>query len=135
VKGILADANSVGHVRLLLQLFQSEGRREFWEFLNLAAPGFADLGLLPTYSDQAVWLRCQQERLILITINRNEEGPDSLEATLQTLNEATSLPVVTIADAHRLLNERSYAERAADKLLEYLFDMDQYLGAGRLYIP
>jgi hypothetical protein len=42
---------------------------------------------------------------------------------------------VTLADADRILDERAYAERAVVKLLEYLLDIDNYLGTGRLYVP
>ena len=43
--------------------------------------------------------------------------------------------VVTIADPDRLMRDRDYAERAAAQLLEYLLDLENLRGAGRLYIP
>jgi hypothetical protein len=135
VKGILADVNSEGHVRALLRALQEETRQEYWTFLKLTVPHFADLGLQQRDPDRLIWLKCQQEQLVLITANRNDDGPDSLEATIRTLGTADSLPVLTLADADRILHERSYAERVADKVLTYLFDIDHFRGAGRLYVP
>jgi hypothetical protein len=120
---------------LLVQLFRAESRREVWTYLGFTVATFQDLGLQPEDSDRVVWQRCQAEQLVLITTNRNDEGPDSLESTIRTLVIPSSLPVITLADAKRLLFDRSYADRTADKLLEYLFDLDQYYGAGRLYVP
>jgi hypothetical protein len=58
-----------------------------------------------------------------------------LEATIRTHGTSQSLPVFTLADANRVLNERSYAERVSDRLLEFLFDIEGLRGAGRLYLP
>jgi hypothetical protein len=135
MKGILADVNCEGHLRLLLHLFQDESRCEFWDHLKLTTPSFADLGLAEDATDATVWERCQQEQLVLLTINRNADGPDSLEVALRTLSTTDSLPVVTVADARRLMQDRVYAEKAADKFLVYLFEMDKHLGTGRLYVP
>jgi hypothetical protein len=122
-------------LRYLLRLLNEESRREFWEYLHLQALDFAALGLTPDATDRAVWRRCQQEQLLLLTANRNAEGPDSLEATLQDECRPDSLPVFTLADAGRFLRDRAYAEQAADKLLEDLFDIEHYRGVGRLYLP
>ncbi len=46
-----------------------------------------------------------------------------------------SLPVFTIADANRVVNDRDYARRVAEKLLEYLLMIDGVRGAGRMYVP
>jgi hypothetical protein len=127
--------NCEGHLQVLLRLFQDEDRLEFWTFMNLDTPSFSDLGLLPDSPDQLVWQRCQDERLVLLTGNRNAQGADSLEMVIRTLGTVHSLPVVTLADATRLLHDGIHARRAADKLLQILFEIDQHRGAGRLYIP
>ena len=135
MKGLLADVNDGKQVRVLLMLLQEEPRAEFWKHLGLIVPTFADLGLHPRSTDLDVWCKCQAEELLLITANRNDDGPDSLEATIRTYTTPQSLPVFTLADANRILNERSYAELVADRLLEYLYDMDHLKGSGRLYLP
>ena len=135
MKGLLADVNNIKQVLILLMLLREESRSELWQHLNLTAPTFAELGLHPRSADTDVWRRCQEEQLVLITANRNDDGPDSLEATIRTHGTSQSLPVFTLADANRVLSERSYAELVADRLLEYLCDIDNLRGAGRLYLP
>jgi len=49
----------------------------------------------------------------LIAGNRNDDGPDSLEAVIRDENQPDSLPVVTIANPDRMLNDRLYAEEVA----------------------
>ena len=44
-------------------------------------------------------------------------------------------PVPTLANDQRVLRDRPYAEAVADRLLEILFDIDNYRGTGRLYVP
>ena len=135
VHGILADANCAGHLALLLRLFQQHWRQEVWEFLGLAQVSFADLGLPPDASDRAVWEACQREHVVLLTANRNDEGPESLASTIQPQNTPQSLPVFTLANDQRVLRDRQYAETVANRLLEAVFDIDSYRGTGRLYLP
>jgi hypothetical protein len=101
----------------------------------MAVRSFADLGLFPESSDRDVWMKCQEEELLLITSNRNAKGADSLEEVIRTLGTSSCLPVFTIGDPRRLFRDREYAERAADRFLEDLFDMANHRGVGRIYIP
>jgi len=135
VHGILADANCEGHLALLLRLFHQRWRQEVWEFLSLVQVSFADLRLLPDASDREVWEVCQREHVVLVTANRNDAGPESLEATLQHQNTPQSLPVFTLANDQRVLRDRQYAGTVADRLIEALFDIDSYRGTGRIYLP
>lgn len=135
VHGLLADANCLGHLAVLLPLFHSGWRREIWEALHLMLVSFADLGLQADASDRVVWDVCQRAQVVLLTANRNDDGPESLEATLQYHNTPTSLPIFTFANDQRVLRDRGYAEAVADRLLEFLFDIDRYRGTGRLYVP
>jgi len=96
---------------------------------------FRDLGWDHTFTDDQVWTRCQAAGLILITANRNMDGPDSLEATLRRQNQSDSLPVYTISNAKWFLLDDDYARRVADRHLDDLYKIKQYLGAGRLYVP
>ena len=72
--------------------------------------------------------------MILLTHNRNMRDADSLEQTLREENMLTSLPVITVSRADRL-RERTYRERCAVRLVEIVLEIEQYLGAGRLFIP
>ena len=119
----LADANWAGHLALLVRLFHESWRRDVGEVLHLTPVSFADLGLQADASDREVWEACQRTQVVLLTANRNDAGPASLEATIQQHNTTESLPVFTLANDQRVLRDRPYAEAVADRLLEFLFDM------------
>jgi hypothetical protein len=53
-----------------------------------------------------------------------------LEAVIRAENQPDCLPVVTIANPDRL-----YAETVAVRLLDYLILIENYRGAGRIYVP
>jgi hypothetical protein len=135
VKGIVADNNILGHFGLLLALLQVAERKEFWIHLALATPSFAEVGLADDTPDRIVWETCQMRELVLLTTNRNQHGPNSLEATIRALNTVDSLPVLTIGNGDRMLQDKTYAAAVADRVLQYLFDIDVHRGAGRLYVP
>jgi hypothetical protein len=130
----MADHDIEGQFRELLGLFLSPAWREVWEGLNISVETFPGLGLAENDPDAVVWQTCQARQVILVTGNRNDEGPDLLEATICQFNRPDSLPVFTIGDPQRFPS-RSYVERTAERLLEYLLDIDAYRGTGRLYIP
>lgn len=73
--------------------------------------------------------------MVLITGNRNDDGPDSLEATLRRANSPACLPVFTLANPKRIYKDREYAFQVAVKFLEYFLDIENYRGVGRLYVP
>ena len=133
--GLIADLNLEGHFRILLRLLEEPSRRELWSDLGWTAVTFEALGLPRTAPDVLVWTTCQQQQLVLLTANRNDEGPDSLEAAIRDLNKPESLPVFTVGNLDRFMNSRAYAEAVADQVLEYTFDIDNYRGTGRLYLP
>ena len=85
--------------------------------------------------DSLIWETCQKEELVLITENRNDDDPDSLESTIQARNTATSLPVFTIANIPHLRTSREYADRIIESLLDALLRIDALRGTGRLYPP
>lgn len=133
--GILADNDVDGHWRYILELLQQEPWREFWAEMGFAVHTFETLGLPRDTCDSELWRECQKRQIILITGNRNRAGPDSLEAEIQTHNSSGCLPVLTLANRQRILRDTDYAQRTAERLLEYLFDIDKLRGAGRLYVP
>jgi hypothetical protein len=135
MRGILADIN-VGKQRdALLSIWTSDVWREIWNGLGLVIESFPTLGLSYDATDALIWTTCQREQLVLISGTRNKDGPSSLEATIRNENIAESLPIVTIADTERVLQDRLYAELVAERLLERLISIDDFRGAGRLYVP
>ncbi len=135
MRGILADVNAEGHVGWLITIFESDDWVEFWTDMDLDVESFAGLDLDRNTPDDEVWRRCQAEDLVLITGNRNHAGPDSLEAAMRAENTVDSLPVITIADANRIIYDRTYAVQTAVRILEYLTAIEHHLGAGRLFAP
>ncbi len=73
--------------------------------------------------------------MILITDNRNDESPESLNAAIRTFSTPQSLPVFTIADLDRFGTSRAYEERVVVALYEYLPSIDEVRGSGRLFLP
>ena len=102
---------------------------------QLRVESFASLGVSANTPDATLWQLCQTQQIILITGNRNQEEPASLEATIQASHTPTSLPVLTISEPQRMLSIRAYAHRVVERLLEYLIDVENRRGTGRLYLP
>lgn len=138
--GVMADINCGRALdRLLAFLFSDEsGYAPIWAELGLVVSSFQENGLSDDSTDREVWNVCQTQRLVLVTANRNHDGPDSLEAVIRE-GDSSALPVLTIADDQRVLNDGGYARQAAEHLIEYLSDLRDYpdmlLGTGRLYLP
>jgi hypothetical protein len=132
---IMADHDCEGQMQVLLRLLASAEWHALWTELAVRVESFASLGVPPHTPDADLWQRCQTQQIILITGNRNEEGPASLEATLQASNTPTSLPVLTLSEPQRVLSSRAYANRVVERLVEYLIDVENLRGTGRLYLP
>ena len=133
--GIMSDQDVQGLARAVLARCRQSGWEDVWNELEIELHTFADLGLEPDATDAEIWTACQENNIILLTGNRNAEGPDSLEITIRERNVSGSLPVLTFADLRRLKYDRGYRELAAERLLETLIDIDALRGAGRIYLP
>jgi hypothetical protein len=132
---LLADNDAIGYVEAIVQEMQSPQWVDFWTTLGVKLLYFRDVELKPDSSDRDIWQTCQSEQLLLITNNRNQDGPDSLEATIRELSCPDSLPVFTISDLNMFRTDRAYVGRVAEKLYEYLIEIDGLRGTGRLYLP
>jgi hypothetical protein len=133
--GLLADVHAVAHLELILRVCRSPAWREIWEALQTDTFTFADVGLPDDTTDADLWRFCQQHEMLLVTGNRNDEGSQSLEATIRQFNTPQSLPVLTIANMRWFRYDRKYIESAAERLLEILLELDRFRGTGRLYLP
>lgn len=131
---IMADNDVVGHVRALVQLCESLPWAELWKEAQCELNSFVDLGLPEDATDAQVWWACQRNEVVLITANRNSEGPQSLEVTIRQHNNVRCLPVLTFANQDRILRDGRYAAAVVERLLEILFDLN-LRGSGRLYLP
>jgi hypothetical protein len=135
VKGILADINIQGYVDYLVALLQAEPWKMFWDDLGIRYYRFSEIGLTPQAPDSLVWETCQQRGLVLLTDNRNQDSPQSLEATIHARNTPTCLPVMTIGNIQQLRQSRDYTDRVIEKLLDVLQRIEDLRGTGRLFLP
>jgi hypothetical protein len=135
VISLVADVNIQGHVNRLVDRMRSDHWRDYWDYLELRYLTFADLGLDAADVDAAVWTRCQERQALLITNNRNDDGPDSLSATIRIRNTPQSWPVFTLGNADAILAGAEYADQVIDRLLRYLLELENVRGTGRLYLP
>jgi len=115
-------------------LWATMGREGWLKLLDIPMLTFDDVGLPVDSRDCDVWRFAQGNHLILLTGNRNKDGTDSLEQTIREENAPDSLPVVTVGVTDRL-EERSYREQCAERLVEIVLNIENYLGVGRIYIP
>ena len=127
----LIDYNLRGQAALLWGTIAAEG---WLELMSVRFVEFEEVGLLKNSSDRLVWQVAQSNQMIILTANRNMKGNDSLEQVIREENTLQSLPVVTIGNKERL-DEQSYREQCASRLVEILFDIENYMGVGRIYIP
>jgi hypothetical protein len=132
---ILSDHDVEGQLKVLLSIWTSPDWIELWEMIDCHVYTFRRLGIASTTKDSELWQLCQARGYVLLTGNRNADDVESLEITIQRLNRADSLPVITIADADRVMSDRRYAERAAGQILEILYDVEKVRGMRRLFVP
>jgi hypothetical protein len=128
---ILIDQDMLG-----FDLYLAEGLQETgWDqLLQFQFKRLRDYGLPANLPDQEVWRFVQAEQLLLVTNNRNNEDETSLQATLRRENTLASLPIITVSDKEAL-RQPDYRQRVAHRLVEIIFDLENYRGAGRLFVP
>jgi hypothetical protein len=131
VTTILVDHNMEGQAERLLETLKVDGWLEL-EPIRIVTLGA--VGLSAGTNDRTIWRFVQEQRMVLLTGNRNMKGEDSLEQTLREEGTPTSLPVITIGSVDRL-KERGYRAQCAASLIEIVLDLEDYLGASRLFIP
>ena len=108
---------------VLWGILASEG---WHELFPIRFATLKDVGLADDSSDREIWRFAQQNRMILLTDNRNMKGKDSLEQTLREESTATSLPVLTIGSAERL-SEGAYRKQCVTRLLEIVLFLESAL--------
>ncbi|MBD2692032.1 DUF5615 family PIN-like protein [Anabaena catenula] len=127
----LIDYNLTGDAVLFWGTLAAEG----WvDLLSIRFFTFKQIGLATDSSDRIVWQFAQANQMILITANRNMKGSDSLEQMIREENIETSLPILTIGNPDRF-DERGYREKCAARLVDIVLDIENYMGAGRIFIP
>jgi hypothetical protein len=128
----LIDHNLKGHALVFFGAIASQG---WLDILPIRFVTFAEIELSIDSNDRAVWRLAQKNQMILLTANRSMKGKDSLEQVMREESTPTSLPVITVSNSERLLNDSEYRGRCIESLIEIVLDIDSYLGARRIFIP
>jgi predicted nuclease of predicted toxin-antitoxin system len=128
----LIDHNFKGHARILLGSIAGQG---WLDVVPIRFVMFEEVGLSIDSNDRVVWRVAQKNQMILLTANRSMKDKDSLEQVMREENTPSSLPVVTIGNADRVLNDSSYRERCVDRIVEIAIYIANYMGARRIFIP
>lgn len=128
----LIDHNLKGHALVFFGAIASQG---WLNILPIQFVTFDEISLSTDSDDRVVWRLAQENQMILLTANRSMKGKDSLEQVIREENTSESLPVITVSNADRLLNDSEYRERCVESLIEIVLDIDTYLGARRIFIP
>jgi hypothetical protein len=130
--GVLVDHNIELHGELIWKQFNSTD----WVGMQVSGfPSLAECGLDAQASDRTIWLYCQKHGLVLLTANRNKRGDDSLQLVIEELGTPDSLPVLTLANANRVLVDADYRELCAYRIADVALRADELRGTGRLFIP
>jgi hypothetical protein len=128
----LIDHNLKGHALVFFGAIASQG---WLDLVPIRFVTFTEMELSIDSNDRVVWQLAQKNQMILLTANRSMKGKDSLEQVMREENTSTSLPVITIGNADRLLNDSEYRGRCVESLIEIVLDIDSYRGARRIFIP
>lgn len=128
----LIDHNLKGHSLIFLGAIATQG---WLEILPIRFVTFDEIELSADSDDRVVWRLAQEKQMILLTANRTMKGKDSLEQVMREESIETSLPVVTISNGNRLLNDSLYRGQCVESLIEIVLNIDNYKGARRIFIP
>ncbi|MFN5972565.1 MAG: ACP S-malonyltransferase [Microcystis sp.] len=128
----LIDHNLKGHALVFLGAIATQG---WLDIVPMQFVTFAEMDLSINSDDRTVWRLAQKNQMILLTANRSMKGKDSLEQVMREENTSESLPVITVSNADRLLNDSEYRGRCVESLVEIVLDIDTYRGARRIFIP
>jgi hypothetical protein len=130
--GLLVDHNIEQHGRLLWTQFNEAD----WRAMQVSSlTTLLEGGLGHEVTDRELWLFCQRRKMLLLTANRNRRGVDSLQAVLDELNDSASLPILTLANANRVLVDATYRELCAYRIADIALELQRHLGTARLFIP
>jgi hypothetical protein len=128
----LIDHNLKGHALVFFGAIATQG---WLDIVSIQFVTFAEMDLSIDSDDRTVWRLAQENQMILLTANRSMKGEDSLEQVIREENTSESLPVITVSNADRLLNDSEYRGRCVESLVEIVLDIDTYRGARRIFIP
>jgi hypothetical protein len=138
LRGLLADQNIQGHLTHIQQRLERVGILEILEGFGLRLVTFRDLGLAVDIEDRPLWHFCQEHGWVLLTDDRNDDGPSSLQRTIEDGWRPGNFPVLTLASKDRFENVPEYVGRTSEDLATVLFDLldnGHLTQQPRIYVP
>lgn len=137
MRGMLFDVNLDGYRQRLVGILRKHGFEPILEEEHLLFATFSEIGIDPDTIDRSIWNYCQDQGWVLLTDNRNKDGHDSLQATLDDSWEIGCFPIVTIGDKDAFEKDFAYAARVAFDIADLLIGIKQqeFLHQPRFYLP
>ncbi len=138
MRGLLTDVNVQGHLAYLVRLLSAAELLPFLNESGIELVTFRDLNLHPETSDRELWELCQRDGWVLLTENRNHDGPDSLGITIAESWQPGHLPVLTLSNKTRFERDPRYAQQVANDVAELLYGIQvngEYRESPRINVP
>jgi len=137
MNGLLADENFQGHMPRLQQALRSF---DLWDLLaeeGIRFGTFRDHGLKAGLDDRSLWNHCQDEGFILLTYDKNHDGPNSLQATMEDTWNVGRLSMITVSDQDKFSRDGVYAIRVASSIADILVEVREgdTLDRPRIFAP
>jgi hypothetical protein len=135
--GLLADVNLQGHLPYLARVLAGLGLLDMLQEFGLALATFPDLGLDRGLDDRTLWNYCQANHWVLFTDNRNRDGENSLQATIEDSWREGHLPILTLANKGKFENSAAYAAKVAEDVADLLVGIfhDGIRDQSRIFVP
>ena len=134
MQAILSDHNCEGQAKAIVDVLRYDG--SWLELAPIKLLWFRDIDLPINAKDETVWRLCQERGYLLLTGNRtNDDKEKSLEFAIRTLLTPTSLPVITIGNLKRVIPDPVYRKQCAERLAEIVYDLEEFRGVMRIFIP
>ncbi len=131
---VLSDHNCEGQAKAIYDVLRYDGT--WLELSPIKLFLFDDVDLPISADDEQVWQLCQDRQYLLLTGNRtNKDQEKSLESTIRRFFTPNSLPVITIGNLKRVIPNQVYRTRCAERLAEIVYDLDNFRGTMRIFIP
>jgi len=130
---ILCDENCLGQVEAV---FNDLERLGYVELLEVDLLTWEEAMLPKGIDDETIWRFCQNNNCLLLTGNRTgDDDTESLEYITRTLISPNSLPILTFGNLKRVIPDPRYCRACAQRLADIVFDLENYRGVPRLYLP
>ena len=131
---VLSDHNCEGQAKAIYDVLRYDGT--WLELSPIKLFLFDDVDLPISADDEQVWQLCQDRQYLLLTGNRtNKDQEKSLESTIRRFFTVNSLPVITIGNLKRVIPNPTYRTQCAERLAEIIYNLDNFRGTMRIFIP